>query len=78
MKAEIDICEICKKEARSVEVKCRDNWVELDGVSKIRIWLESPRVKNEGFMHTVGWQGRDYHFCSIECLIKALKQKESI
>ncbi len=73
-------CEICKKKARDEKQKRAENWIRLNGGScqGISVWLEKPRGKTKSFMHSVGWQVREYDFCSIECLVKALKAKESI
>jgi hypothetical protein len=80
MEQMISICEICKNEARSIEQKRAENWIEINGGSLqgIGIWLEKPRYKSGGFIHSVGYKSRKYHFCSIDCLVKALKAKQSI
>ena len=80
METKVSICEICKKEAKDEKQKRIENWIRLDGGScqGIHIWLEKPRMKNGSFMHSVGWKDREYDFCSIQCLVKALKAKESI
>jgi hypothetical protein len=84
MKKEISICEICKSRAENDEQKRKENWLEIKGgtLHGVSVWLEKPRFHKKGvcdsFMLTVGWQSRDYHFCSIKCLVKALRGKHSI
>jgi len=84
MEKKISVCEICKKVAKDDKQKRKENWLKINGgcTYGISVWLEKPRVHKRGvadsFMHTVGWQNREYDFCSIECLVKALKGKESI
>lgn len=84
MEKEITECEICKKVAKDEKQKRAENWLVMYGgiLHGISTWLEKPRVKKKGvantYMHTVGWKDREYDFCSIDCLVKALKRKESI
>ena len=84
MEQKISVCEICGKEATCEKQKRKENWIELNGGSLygISIWLDKPRKHKEHvadcYMLTVGWQNRVYDFCSIKCLVKALKGKESI
>jgi hypothetical protein len=84
MEKKIYLCENCKKVAESVKELRRDNWLQINGdiTHGISIWLDKPRKHKEGvsdsFMITIGWQNREYHFCSIKCLVKLLKGNESI
>jgi hypothetical protein len=80
MEIKISVCEICKKEAKDEKQKRAENWIRLNGGSSLglSVWLGKPRHKNGGFMHTIGFKTGEYDFCSIECLVKALKGKESI
>ena len=77
-------CEMCKKVAKDEKQKRHENWIEVDGglLKGIQVWLEKPRKHKKGitasFMIHIGWQERLYHFCSIDCLVKALKGSESI
>lgn len=73
-------CEMCEKIATSEAQKRKEHWLELKGgiLAGIEIWLDKPRKKNGGYMHHVGFRDRDYDFCSVACLIKALNSKESI
>lgn len=67
-------CEICNKKAEDENQLRRENWIELNG--ELQVWLDKP--KNKAWIHSVGFEGRPYHFCSTDCLIKALKLKKSI
>lgn len=84
MEKKIYVCEKCKKAAQDEKEMRKDNWLMLRGDSThgISVWLENPRKVKKGFtasyMLTVGWQGRDYHFCSIKCLVALLRGKESV
>ena len=80
MELKILVCEICNKEARTMEQKRKENWIKIDGGTHqgICVWLESPRKKGQNLMHHVGRQNREYDFCSIDCLIKALNAAELI
>ena len=84
MKKEISICEVCKRIAQNEKQKRKENWLQLSGgcLHGISVWLKKPREHKEGvcdsYMLTVGWQDRRYDFCSIKCLVKALKGTVSI
>jgi hypothetical protein len=84
MEKKIYVCENCKKIAENEKQLRKENWLELHGgaTQGISIWLKNPRkhIKDvtDSFMLTIGWQGRDYHFCSIKCLVALLKGNESI
>lgn len=80
MKKEYRECEICGKRGYNEKQLRRENWLEIHGdcCQGISVWLEKPRSKNGSFMITVGYEHRDYDFCSIACLAKALKGKKSI
>lgn len=73
-------CEMCEKVATSETQKRKEHWLELKGgtLAGIRVWLDKPRRATGGYMHYVGFRNRDYDFCNIACLVKALKAKESI
>jgi hypothetical protein len=79
----IYLCENCGKSVNSEKELRRDNWLQIRGDSThgIGVWLEKPRKHKDGvpdsYMLTIGWQDREYHFCSIKCLVKLLKGKES-
>jgi len=73
-------CEICEKRVFSKEELRKENWLEMGGgmLGGIMVWLDKPRCRGGGYIHRVGLTSREYHFCSIDCLIKALKAKKSI
>jgi hypothetical protein len=83
MEKKIYLCENCKKVAEDEKQLRRDNWLQIrgDATHGISVWLEKPRKHKKGvsdsFMLTIGWQNRDYHFCSIKCLVKLLKGNDS-
>ena len=72
-------CEVCYAVAHSEKQMRRQNWILISGGSAngISVWLEKPR-KPGSYMLRVGFKERPYHFCGIDCLVKALKGKESI
>jgi len=81
----IYLCENCKKVAQNEKELRKNNWLQMRGDSThgISVWLDKPRKKHkegysDSFMLTVGWQSRDYHFCSVKCLVKLLEGKESV
>jgi hypothetical protein len=84
MEKKIYVCENCKKVAESQKELRKQNWLQISGdiTHGINIWLDKPRKHKEGvsdsFMITIGYQNRDYHFCSIKCLKKLLNGNESI
>jgi hypothetical protein len=84
MEKTIYICENCKKVAESEKELRKENWLEIRGdiTHGIKVWLDKPRKHKDGvpdsFMLTVGYKERDYHFCSIKCLVKLLEGKESV
>jgi len=84
MKKEFVECEVCKKRAFSEKQQRKENWLLLHGgsVRGISVWLDKPRKRSKNvsasYMLSVGFRDRDYDFCSIDCLVKALKGKESI
>jgi hypothetical protein len=84
MNQQISVCEVCKKRAWSEKQKREENWLKMNGgiLHGISVWLEKPRKHIKGtsdsYMLTVGFKEREYDFCSITCLVKALKGKESI
>jgi hypothetical protein len=84
MEKKIYECENCKKVATSEKELRKNNWLEItgDATHGIKVWLDKPRKHKEGvsdsYMITIGWQSREYHFCSIKCLVKLLEGKESL
>ena len=80
MRKDFYICEICGKKAFSEKDLRLGNWIRVQGgtCKGIEVWLEKPREKGRSFMLSIGYQERDYDFCSIECLVSALKGKNSI
>ena len=84
MEKKISVCEICGKKADDERYKRKENWLRMQGggLHGISVWLEKPRSRKKGvcdaFMLHVGYQDREYDFCSIECLCKALRGNESI
>lgn len=84
MEKKIYVCENCKKVAESEKELRKNNWLQINGGSThgISVWLDKPRKHKKGiadsFMLTIGWRDREYHFCSIKCLVKLLKGNESI
>lgn len=72
-------CEMCCKTAVGEKKLRRNEWLEIEaGGTGIRTWLEKPRKGNNTFIHQVGMQNREYHFCSIECLCRALRATDSM
>jgi len=84
MKKEIYVCENCKKVANNEKQLRKENWLQINGGATcgISVWLDKPRIHKKGvsdsFALTIGWQEREYHFCSIKCLVKLLEGNESI
>jgi hypothetical protein len=84
MEKKIFICEYCGNTAESEKQLRKENWLQIHGgiMRGISIWLDKPRETKKGvsssFMLTIGYQDREYHFCSIKCLVKLLKGKKSI
>ena len=70
------VCETCRKEARDEAQQRHEEWIRLDG--ELHVWLEKPRKKGHGLMHSIGYHGRREDFCCIACLVKALNAKVSI
>ena len=83
MEKQIFVCEKCGKIAQDQKQLRKENWLMISGgiLKGIEIWLDKPRKHKEGvsdsFMIHIGWKERDYHFCSIKCLVKLLKANES-
>jgi hypothetical protein len=73
-------CDVCGAKAFTEGFKRANNWLVMRGgsLSGISVWLKKPRSKGKSYMLTVGFKERGYDFCSIACLVKALKAKESI
>ena len=73
-------CEMCPKVAKDNAQLRKENWLRIRGGSStgIMVWLEKPRKVHTEYVLTVGVDGRDYDFCSTECLVKALEGQESI
>ncbi len=67
------VCNECGKEAKDEKAKRHEEWIELCG--RLQVWLERSRQKKvQSFMHTIGWKDGHADFCSIACLLKALKK----
>lgn len=73
-------CEMCQAVAKDEKQLRREHWLQIHGgsLSGVSVWLDKPREKDGGFMLTVGFRDRQYDFCSIDCLAKALRGTESI
>ena len=84
MEKKIYVCENCKAVAQDEKEMRKKNWLQMrgDATHGISVWLEKPRKIKKGtsasYMLTVGWQSRDYHFCSVKCLTALLNGNESI
>jgi len=80
MKREYYKCEMCRKEARGEKQLRKENWLRIKGGlgSGVHVWLSKPREKNAGYMIHIGYAKKDYDFCSIDCLVKALEGKKSM
>lgn len=84
MEKKIYVCENCKAVAQDEKEMRKKNWLQLKGGSTqgVNVWLDKPRKTKKGvsdsYMITVGWQSRDYHFCSTKCLTALLNGDESI
>ena len=84
MEKKIFVCENCKAVAQDEKEMRQKNWLQLRGGSTlgISVFLEKPRKIKKGvsasYMLTVGFQSRDYHFCSTKCLTALLNGTESV
>jgi hypothetical protein len=80
MKIESFKCELCSAKAANEKQLRKENWLRIRGgsLAGVSVWLDTPRNAGGSMMLTVGWQDKEYDFCSIDCLVKALKGTESI
>jgi predicted metal-binding protein len=75
-KKTVTICNVCGKESQNEEQQRHENWLQLKG--QLNVWLERPRAKGSNYMHSVGWKDQGEDFCSLECLVTALKADVSL